>query len=101
MAETIILASLCHTTRNGAVRKVFWQWFGEKGGSFSISLDDFWKRVFRTLDLISNVFHLDHSIGQIPAADMFKRRSEEFSLTNGCNVGNNNDHPRVQRFLPM
>lgn len=32
---------------------------------------------------------------------MFERRSEEFSLTNGCNVGNNNDHPRVQRFLPM
>jgi hypothetical protein len=41
------------------------------------------------------------SIRQIPRADMFERRSEEFSLTNGRDIGNNNDDSRVQRFLPM
>ena len=68
---------------------------------FSISLGDFWKHVFRTFDLISNVFRLDHSIGQIPRANVFERRSEEFSLASRHNVGNNNDHSRVQRFLSM
>jgi len=32
---------------------------------------------------------------------MFQRRSEEFSLTNGRYVGNNNDHTGVQRFLSV
>jgi hypothetical protein len=96
-----VLAPLCHTTRNEAVRKVFDSGLGKKESSFSISLGDFWKRVFRTLDLISYVFRLDHCIGQIPRANMFERRSEEFSLASGHNVGNNNDHSRVQRFLSM
>ena len=31
----------------------------------------------------------------------FSARSEELSLANGRNVGNNNDHTGVQRFLSM
>ena len=32
---------------------------------------------------------------------MRKRRVEEFSLTNGCGIGNNNDHSGMQRFLSI
>jgi len=70
----------------------------ERGGPFPISYSGFGKRVFRTLDLISRVFDLDDGIGQIPYGDTLERRSEEFSLTNGRNVGNNNDHSSIQRF---
>jgi len=32
---------------------------------------------------------------------MRKRRVEEFSLTNGCGIGNKNDHSGMQRFFSM
>ena len=32
---------------------------------------------------------------------MRERRVEEFSLANGCGIGNNNDHSGMQRFLSI
>ena len=32
---------------------------------------------------------------------MFERHAEEFSLTNRRDIGNNNDHSGMQRFLSM
>jgi hypothetical protein len=90
-----------HHSERGREKSFFDSGSEKKGGSFSISLDDFWKGVFRTFDLISNVFRLDHSIGQIPRTNMFERRSDDFSLARGHHVWNNNDHSRVQRFLSM
>jgi hypothetical protein len=90
-----------HHSERSCEKSVFASGPKKNRRSFSISPDDFWKRVFGTLDLVSNVFRLDHSIGHIARANMFERRSEEFSLASGHHVGNNNDHSRVQWFLSM
>jgi hypothetical protein len=54
---------------------------------------------FRVHDSVPWIFRLDRGIGWIPQRDMFGCRSKEFSLTNGRDVGNNNDQPCVQTVL--
>jgi hypothetical protein len=71
--------------------------FAEQSGSFGC----FWQGVLRTHDTISCILDLNDSIGQIPCADMFERRAEEFSLTSRRNAGNNDDHSGMQRFLSV
>jgi hypothetical protein len=71
--------------------------FAEQSGSFGC----FWQSVLRTHDPISCILDLNDSIGQIPCADMFERRAEEFSLTSRRHAGNNNDHFGMQRFLSV
>jgi len=55
-----------------------------------------WKVVLRTYDPVSHVFDLNHSIGQIPCTDVAKGGPEEFSLKNGGDIGDNNDHSWMQ-----
>ena len=47
------------------------------------------------------IFDLNHSISEIPCADMFERRAEEFPLTNRRDTGNNDDHSGMQWFSAM
>jgi hypothetical protein len=59
----------------------------------------FWKGVLRTHDPVSCVFDLNHAIGQIPRVNVVKRGLEEFSLKNGGDIGDDNDHSWMQRLL--
>ena len=47
----------------------------------------------------SYVFDVKHAIGQIPCSDVVKGGLEEFSLKNGCDIGDENDDPS-NVFLP-
>lgn len=60
----------------------------------------FWKGVLGTYDLVSHVFDLNHTIRQIPFADVVKSRLEEFSLKKRRDVGNNNDNTGMQWLPP-
>jgi hypothetical protein len=63
------------------------------------SFRSFWKDVLGTYDPVSYVFDLNHTIRQIPCADVVKRGLEELSLKYGCDIRDDNNHPRVQWLL--
>jgi len=56
----------------------------------------FWNRVLRTHDKVSNVFDLNHTIGQIPRADVVKGGFEQISLKKRRDIGDNNNDSRMQ-----
>jgi len=73
--------------------------FVESKKGIAPSFRSFWKDVLGTYDPVSYVFDLNHTIRQIPCADVVKRGLEEFSLKNGCDIRDDDNHPRVQWLL--